>query len=108
MSAFAQTAAPWDTRPFGKSEYRGYYGGWHVERCCAQVARGALYEWPSHDGFFLTEYRDALTLWFKGLSLDAKKATKVARAAFDHGDDAGASVAAATLPPAPVCPLKEM
>jgi len=72
----------------------------------AHKLHAALYhEWPSSDGVFLTGYRDALKLWFTGLSLSDKVATKVARAAFDRGDDAEAQEAAAALPPAPVCPL---
>jgi hypothetical protein len=66
----------------------------------------ALYhEWPSSDGVYLTKYRDALQCWFTALSPNDKMVTKVARAAFDRGDDAGAQKAAAALPAAPVCPL---
>jgi hypothetical protein len=72
----------------------------------AHKLHAALYhEWPSKDGFFLTEYRDALKRWFTTLSPSDKMATKAARAAFDRGDDPGASKAAAGLPAAPVCPL---
>ncbi len=72
----------------------------------AHKLHAALYhEWPSADGFFLPEYRDALKSWFSGLSPSDKMVTKVARTAFDRGDDAGALKAAATLPLAPVCPL---
>ena len=72
----------------------------------AHKLHAALYhQWPSKDGFFLPEYRAALKLWFKGLSASDKMVTKGVRAAFDKGDDAGALKAAATLPPAPVCPL---
>ena len=72
----------------------------------AHKLHAALYhEWPSADGFFLTGYRDALDHWFTALTPGDKRATTNARAAFDRGDDAGASKAAAALPPAPVCPL---
>ena len=72
----------------------------------AHKLHAALYhQWPSNDGVFLTGYRDALKRWFTALSPSNKKVTKIARAAFDRGDDAGAKKAAAGLPPAPVCPL---
>jgi hypothetical protein len=72
----------------------------------AHKLHAALYhEWPSSDGVFLNRYRDALKLWFTGLSPSDKMVTKVARAAFDRGEDAEAEKAAAALPPAPVCPL---
>ena len=72
----------------------------------AHKLHAALYhEWPSKDGFFLTEYRDALKLWFTALSPSDKMVTKVARAAFDRSDDTGALKAAEGLPAAPVCPL---
>ena len=72
----------------------------------AHKLHAALYhEWPSNDGVFLTGYRDALNRWFTALYPSNKKVTKITRAAFDRGDDAGAQRAAATLPPAPVCPL---
>ena len=72
----------------------------------AHKLHAALYhEWPSKDGYFLTGYRDALKLWFMALPPSDKMVTKIARAAFDRGDDAGALKAAAALPPAPVCPL---
>ena len=72
----------------------------------AHKLHAALYhEWPSKDGFFLPEYRDALKRWFTALTPSDKMATKVARAAFDRGDDPGALKAAEGLPAAPVCPL---
>ena len=62
----------------------------------AHKLHAALYhEWPSKDGFFLPEYRAALKLWFTALSPSDKMLTKVARTAFDQGDDAGALKAAA-------------
>ena len=72
----------------------------------AHKLHAALYhEWPSKDGYFLPEYREALRRWFAALSPGNKMVTKVARAAFDRSDDAGALKAAAGLPAAPVCPL---
>ena len=66
----------------------------------------ALYhESPTAEGFFLSGYRRALERWFIGLSPDDQHATKVARAAFDRGNDAGALKIAACLPSAPTCPL---
>lgn len=66
----------------------------------------ALYhEWPSVDGFFLTEYRDALKRWYTDLSSSDQMATRFVRTAFDKGDDAEALKFAAMLPPAPFCPL---
>jgi len=63
------------------------------------------HESPTAEGFFLTGYRRALERWFTGLTPGDQHATKVARAAFDRGNDAGASKIATGLPPAPVCPL---
>jgi hypothetical protein len=63
------------------------------------------YEWPSSNGVFLTEYREALERWFTALSKSERKLAAEARAAFDRGDDANARKASAALPPAPVCPL---
>jgi hypothetical protein len=72
----------------------------------AHKLHAALYhEWPSSDGVFLPEYREALQLWFAALSKSDRKMATMARAAFDRGDDAEAQNAAAALPPAPVCPL---
>lgn len=72
----------------------------------AHKLHAALYhEWPSSDGFFLTEYREALQRWFRTLSVSDRMMANMARVAFDRGDDAEARKAAAALPPAPVCPL---
>ena len=72
----------------------------------AHMLHTALYhEWPSEDGFFLTDYRDALTLWFTDLAPSDKRIMIAARTAFDRGDDAGASKAVAGRPAAPICPL---
>lgn len=66
----------------------------------------ALYhEWPSSDGFFLTEYRDALQRWFLDLSENDRMIAALVRKTFDSGNDAEALKAAAGLPTAPVCPL---
>jgi len=72
----------------------------------AHKLHAALYhKWPSSDGVFLTEYREALERWFEALSKRDQKIAAEARAAFDRGDDAEAQRAAAVLPAAPVCPL---
>jgi len=66
----------------------------------------ALYhEWPSTDGFFLTEYRDALQCWFAALSMNDRMIAALVRKAFDGGNYGEALKAAAGLPSAPFCPL---
>ena len=66
----------------------------------------ALYhEWPSTDGFFLTEYRDALTHWYVSLSKNDRMIATLVRKAFNAGNDGEALKAAAGLPTAPLCPL---
>lgn len=66
----------------------------------------ALYhEWPSADGFFITEYRDALQRWYSDLSQNDRMIAALVRKAFDGGNDGEALKAAAGLPTAPFCPL---
>jgi hypothetical protein len=66
----------------------------------------ALYhEWPSTDGFFLTEYRDVLQRWFAALSENDRMIAALVRKAFDGGNDGEALKAAAGLPTAPFCPM---
>jgi hypothetical protein len=66
----------------------------------------ALYhEWPCEDGFFLTEYRDALQGWFTELSKNDRMIADLVRKTFDGGNDGEALKAAAGLPTAPFCPL---
>ena len=66
----------------------------------------ALYhEWPSADGFHMTEYRDDLQRWFAALSKNDRMVANLVRKAFDGGNDGEALKAAAGLPTAPFCPL---